>query len=76
MPLRSGSGFGVKADGPRLVSVSPGAAMPGGEVELRGSSLQGTGGAVLPQVAVGDVPVYLALSRPGRAVIQIPEGTI
>jgi sugar lactone lactonase YvrE len=50
--------------------------MPGGEVELRGVGLQGTGAAVLPQVAVGDVPVYLALSRPGRTVIRIPEGAI
>jgi hypothetical protein len=66
----------LKADGPRLASLSPPAAMPEGEVELRGSGLQGAGGAVLPQVAVGDTPVYLALSRPGRAVIRIPEGAI
>jgi hypothetical protein len=65
----------TKADVPRLVSLSPGAAMPGGEVELRGSGLQAAGGA-LPQVTVGDTPVYLALSRAGRAVIRIPEGTI
>jgi sugar lactone lactonase YvrE len=64
---------GLKADVPRLVSLSPPAAMPGGEVELRGSGLQGT---VLPQVTVGDTPVYLGLSRPSRAVIRIPEGTI
>jgi sugar lactone lactonase YvrE len=50
--------------------------MPGGEVELRGSGLQGPGAAVLPRVAVGDVPVYLALSRPERTVIRIPEGAI
>jgi hypothetical protein len=67
---------GLKADGPRLISLSPGAVMPGGEVELRGSGLQGTGSAVLPQVAVGDVPVYLSLSRPGRTVIRIPDGAI
>jgi hypothetical protein len=67
---------GSKADGPKLVSLSPAAALPGGEVELRGSGLQATGGAMLPQVSVGDVPVYLALSRPGRAVIRIPDGAI
>jgi sugar lactone lactonase YvrE len=71
--------------------------MPGGEVELQGSGLQGaatsakavekaaraetngsqnSGGAVLPRVTVGDTPTYLSLSRPGRAVIRIPEGTI
>ena len=66
----------TKADVPKLISLSPAAAMPGGEVELRGSGLQAAGGAALPQVTVGDVPVYLALSRPGRTVIRIPEGTI
>jgi sugar lactone lactonase YvrE len=50
--------------------------MPDGEVELRGSGLQGPGAAVLPQVKVGDTPVYLALSRPGRTVIRIPDGAI
>lgn len=67
---------GAKTDGPRLVSLSPPAAMPEGEVELRGSGLQGHGAAMLPQVMVGDTPVYLALSRPGRTVIRIPEGAI
>ena len=67
---------GLKADSPRLVSLSPPAAMPDGEVELRGSGLQGQGAALLPQVMVGDTPVYLSLSRPGRTVIRIPEGAI
>jgi len=70
---------GLRVDGPKLVSVMPGAAMPGGEVELRGSGLQGSPGKVvetLPRVTVGDLPVALGLSRPGRAVVRIPEGTI
>jgi len=55
--------------------------MPGGEVELRGSGLQGAqaGGdaaGVLPTVTVGDAQAYLSLSRPTRAVIQVPDGTI
>ena len=81
----------AKVDGPKLVSLSPPAAMPGGEVELLGSDLQGkqsvfgpegNGGrsvastAVLPRVTVGDTPVALAMSRPGRMVVRIPEGTI
>jgi sugar lactone lactonase YvrE len=41
---------------------------------------EGNGGAPkvvsLPRVTVGDVPAYLSLSRPGRTVIRIPEGTI
>jgi outer membrane protein assembly factor BamB len=50
--------------------------MPGGEVELRGSGLQARAEGVLPQVTVGDVAATLALSRPARAVIRIPEGAI
>jgi sugar lactone lactonase YvrE len=65
-----------KADGPKLISLSPPAAMPGGEVELRGSGLLAVGSSVLPQVTVGDVPMYLSLSRPGRTVIRIPDGAI
>jgi sugar lactone lactonase YvrE len=67
---------GVKGDGPRLVSVSPRAAMPGGEVELRGAGLQGAGADVLPQISVGDISVAVTLSRPSRAVVRIPEGAI
>jgi sugar lactone lactonase YvrE len=65
---------GLKTDGPRLDSLRPAAAMPGGEVELSGAGLQGA--AALPVVTVGDVPAYLTLSRPGRVVIRIPDGTI
>jgi hypothetical protein len=55
--------------------------MPGGEVELRGSGLQeaqnGSGTAdVLPRVTVGEAHASLSLSRPQRAVIQIPDGAI
>lgn len=67
---------GLKNDAPHLESLKPPAAMPGGEVELNGVGLQALHGAVLPSVKVGETPAYLALSRPGRAVIRIPEGTI
>jgi sugar lactone lactonase YvrE len=50
--------------------------MPGGEVELSGAGLQAQGGSVLPSVMVGETLAYLALSRPTRTVIRIPEGTI
>jgi sugar lactone lactonase YvrE len=71
MQMRSTS----KANGPQLVSLSPAAAMPGGDVELRGSGLLGAEG-ILPQVTVGDTAAYLLLSRPGRTVVQIAQGTI
>jgi sugar lactone lactonase YvrE len=61
-----------KTDAPHLESLAPPAAMTGGEVELRGSGLLG---AVLPRVTVDDAEAVLSLSRPGRAVLQVPEGT-
>jgi sugar lactone lactonase YvrE len=73
MPLRTA----MTGEGPRLLSLSPAAAMPGGEVELAGAGLQGAGqSAVLPRVTVGDVPMPLSMSRPGRAMVRIPEGAI
>ena len=72
-PLLRGAGTrSPKTDAPHLESLSPPAAMTGGEVELRGSGLLG---AVLPRVTVDDAEAVLSLSRPVRAVIQIPEGT-
>jgi hypothetical protein len=62
-----------KTDAPHLLSLAPPAAMPDGEVELRGSGLLGAG-AVLPRVTVGDAEAVLSLSRPDRAVLQVPEG--
>jgi hypothetical protein len=72
-PLLRGAGTrSQKTDAPHLESLAPPAAMTGGEVELRGSGLLG---AVLPRVTVDDAEAVLSLSRPVRAVIQIPEGT-
>jgi sugar lactone lactonase YvrE len=70
--LRGAGTRSPKTDAPHLESLSPPAAMTGGEVELRGSGLLG---AVLPRVTVDDAEAVLSLSRPGRAVIQIPEET-
>jgi glucose/arabinose dehydrogenase len=72
---------GPKAEEPRLLSLAPPAAMPGGEVELHGTGLLGAqagagAGDVLPRVTVGEVKAYLSLSRPQRTVIQIPDGTV
>jgi len=69
------SAFLHKTDGPRLDDVQPPAAMPGGEVELSGAGLQAREGR-LPRVSVGDTRAYVALSRPGRAVVRVPEGAI
>jgi len=49
--------------------------MPGGEVELRGSWLQGAEMA-LPRVTVGETVAAIGLSRAERAVVRVAEGTI
>jgi len=67
---------GSRTGGPRLESLRPGAAMPGGEVELLGTALQPEPSGVLPTVRVGDASAHVALSRPDRAVIHLMEGTI
>jgi hypothetical protein len=64
-----------KTDSPRLDAVRPPAAMPGAEVEVMGAGLAAAGG-ISPRVTVGDTPGYLALSRPTRAVIRVPDGAI
>ena len=67
--------YGSKTGGPRLDSLSPPAAMPGGEVELRGSGLLGAeADAALPRVTVGETLAPLSLSRQQRTVIQVPNG--
>jgi hypothetical protein len=67
---------GGKLTGPRLNSLRPPAAMPGGEVELLGSGLQDRSNRRLPVVRVGDARAHLALSRPDRAVIRVLDSTI
>jgi sugar lactone lactonase YvrE len=63
------------AHAPHLSSIAPPAAMPGGEVELVGTRLD-PGGHRLPHASIGDVFAPVTLSRPGRATIHVPEGTI
>ena len=67
---------GGRTGGPRLEALRPGAAMPGGEVELLGSGLQPRVERTLPTVKVGDAPAHLALSRAERTVIRVLDGTI
>jgi sugar lactone lactonase YvrE len=60
---------------PHIVSVHPPAAMPGGEVELRGTHLD-PGGSRMPHATIGDVFAPVSLSRPGRATVRVQEGSI
>jgi sugar lactone lactonase YvrE len=58
---------------PRIESITPGAAIPGGEVEIRGtgfaSRLQ-----LRPEVKFGESEASLALASAQRLVVQVPVG--
>ena len=58
---------------PQIEHVAPGAAIPGGEVAIRGRSFTVNGGA-RPVVRFGDRPASLLVSLPNRLVVRVPEG--
>jgi outer membrane protein assembly factor BamB len=62
---------GLKAEAPRLVSLSPPAAMPGGEVELLGVGLQGAGVVVKAAGRSGRAPAL-----PGGGSLVLPRVTV
>jgi hypothetical protein len=62
------------ADTPHLDRISPAAAMPGGEVQLHGAQLGPSN--KLPHATIGDTFAPVTLSRPTRATIKVPEGSI
>lgn len=60
---------------PHLAALSPEAALPGGHVEVSGTSLGAVDGA-LPTALIGETPAAIALSRSSRAAVIVPEGAI
>jgi sugar lactone lactonase YvrE len=64
-----------KSEAPHLDRVTPLAAMPGGQVDIHGHHLDALS-TQIPQATIGDIPAPVILSRPTRATIRIPEGTI
>jgi len=64
-----------KSDAPHLDRVTPLAAMPGGQVDIHGHHLNPYS-TEIPHATIGDIPAPVILSRPTRATIRIPEGTI
>ncbi len=60
---------------PRLTNLIPPAALPGGTIELHGTHLDPTGNHV-PHATIGDTFAPVTLSRPNRALVQVPEGSI
>lgn len=60
---------------PHLDRVTPSAALPGGQIDVHGSNLEPLN-AEIPHATIGDISAPVLLSRPSRATVQIPEGTI
>lgn len=72
--MRFGLGSSAEKNGlPRIESVSPSAAIPGGEVEIRGSGFTSRS-RNLPVVHFGEAEASLALSSGHRLVVRVPEG--
>jgi hypothetical protein len=63
------------ASAPHLERVMPPAAMPDGEVEVFGTNL-GPLESRTPRATLGDLQAPIALSRPSRTVVRVPEGAI
>jgi hypothetical protein len=67
----------TRPDAPHLDSLTPGAAIPGGTLELRGTRLlQHREDAHLPHATFGETEASLDVSRETRAVVRVPNGAI
>lgn len=57
---------------PRIDAAVPSAALPGGEIEVRGTHL-GPASFHVPTAIVSGVPASVLLSRPDRVIVRIPD---
>jgi sugar lactone lactonase YvrE len=71
--MKFGLGSTEKNGIPRIEGISPSAAIPGGEVEIRGSGFVSRNFA-RPLVHFGEAAASVALSGPQRLVVRVPEG--
>ena len=60
---------------PTLTTVTPAAALPGGELTVEGTGLAPTPGAAL-FAEISGVPALITLARPTRVILRIAEGTL
>ncbi len=60
---------------PQIEHVAPGAAIPGGEITIRGRALAVNGNR-RPVVRFGDQPASLLVSSSNRLVVRVPEGVV
>lgn len=56
---------------PKIDEISPSAAIPGGEIQIRGRSLAGSG---RPRVLLGDVPAPVVIGSDSFVIVRVPEG--
>ena len=71
--MKFGLGSSEKNGIPRIEAVAPSAAIPGGEIEIRGSGFVSRSFA-RPLVRFGDAEASVALSGPQRLVVRVPDG--
>jgi hypothetical protein len=72
--MKFGLGSSTEKNGiPRIESVSPAAAIPGGEVEIRGTGFAGRSN-LRPVVRFGEAEAALSLASSDRLVVRVPEG--
>src|SRR3982074_3960836 len=56
---------------PQISNVSPEAAIPGGELQIRGAGLAR---AERPRVTIGDVDAPLVIGSDSYVIVRVPEG--
>jgi sugar lactone lactonase YvrE len=71
--MKFGLGSSDKNGIPRIEGVTPSAAIPGGEMEIRGSGFVSRSFA-RPVVRFGESEASVALSGPQRLVVRVPDG--
>jgi sugar lactone lactonase YvrE len=61
----------LTANRPQITEVAPGAAIPGGELQIRG---RGLGGEPRPRVSIGNIDAPIVVGSDSYMVVRVPEG--
>ncbi|MDX2150151.1 MAG: gluconolaconase [Bryobacteraceae bacterium] len=67
MPIRKNNDAGK----PQIAEVTPAAAIPGGELQIRGKGLSQN---ARPQVTIGDVAAPVIIGSDSLVIVRVPEG--